>query len=107
MTELQPQELLAYTPVNAKTLLPLTVAVDLRADYEEVEGPRKLNAITYNGYDYALIKKTARVRLTNYDPEPKTPRISLSFGGRAVEASDGGRPLPPEEGRKRLRHALK
>ena len=84
------QELLTYTPIQAKTLLPLTIAVDVRADYDEEEVERHPNAIQYNRNAYAQVRKKGVLRLTNFRPEPTTLRITVAMGGKGLEVSDGG-----------------
>jgi hypothetical protein len=82
------QDLLTYTPVGGRSLLPLTVAVDVRADYSEVEVAREPKAVRHSGEDYARIRKRAAIRATNYRGEAVPFRASLSLGGRVEVASD-------------------
>lgn len=86
------QELLLYTSAGGgRTLLPLTVAVDVRAEYEEAEIARQPNALRWNGDTYILVSKRATLTLTNHRTEPIATRIRVSVGGLAEEASDSGR----------------
>ncbi|HNO77003.1 MAG TPA: hypothetical protein PKN33_03000 [Phycisphaerae bacterium] len=84
------QELLTYTPVGSTTLIPVTVAVDVRGDYVEEELSRKPDAIVWNRKSYSLIKKRGTITLTNYRKENSQMRITTSIGGRATTASDNG-----------------
>ncbi len=84
------QDLLTYTPLGAKTMLPLTVAVDVRADFDEEEVERKQNSAQYRGYQYARVRKKTTLSVTNFRKEATVMQISLSFGGRGLTVSDGG-----------------
>lgn len=84
------QELLTYTPINGKALVPITVAVDLRGRTEEREIDRKINALHHNSHAYTLIRKKGVVTLINYRKEKATMRIALSMGGRVEKVSDEG-----------------
>jgi len=85
------QELLTYTSIGAKNLLPLTVAVDIRGDYEEKELGRELRAIRFDGNDYVRISKRGTLKVTNYKKDSADLMISCQLGGNAVKASDGGK----------------
>lgn len=82
------QDMLTYTSPGAKALLPLTVAVDVQAKYDESELERKNNALTLNRHSYTRITKRARVRLHNYRSKSVTMRIKLSLGGKVVKGSN-------------------
>lgn len=84
------QELLTYTPVGGTTLIPVTVAVDVRGDYVEEELSRTPDALNWNRKSYSLIKKRGTISLTNYRKESSQMRISTSIGGKATTASDNG-----------------
>lgn len=85
------QDMITYTPVGASSLLPLTIAVDVRADFSEVESARQPKAITHGGYEYARIQKQATIRVRNFRSEATRFRATLALGGRVTEASDEGR----------------
>jgi hypothetical protein len=85
------QDLLTYTSPGASALLPVTVAMDVRGTYTEEELDRKPNALRWNRADYALIRKRATITVVNNRREPSSTRLTVSLGGRAEEASDGGR----------------
>jgi hypothetical protein len=85
------QELLTYTPIGGKTLVPVTVAVDVRAAHDEREIERELNAIRVGGYEYTLVRKEAEITLTNYRTDAVKLRVRASFGGRAEHASHDGK----------------
>lgn len=82
------QDLLRYTPAGGRVLLPLTVAVDIRAELTEEEVSREENALKRNGTSYTLVKARSTITLTSSRGEPSKTRISLGLGGRAAEASD-------------------
>jgi len=85
------QDLLGYTPVGGKALVPMTVAVDLRGTYEEVEVERQSNALQWSRSTYSLVRKKGILRLRSHRTEPSSVRGTVSVGGRAESASDGGR----------------
>jgi len=85
------QELLTYTSPGAETLVPVTVAVDVRGGHDEVEIERDLDALRHDGHSYTLVRKEGTISLTNFRDETVTIRASLSLGGKAESASDGGK----------------
>ncbi len=82
------QDILSYTPVGGKTLLPVTVAVDLQGKYEEKEVERKSNALNWSSRTFSLVRKQGILTLTSYRKEPSSARVTVSVGGKA-EAADG------------------
>lgn len=84
------QELLRYTPAGGKVLLPLTIAVDLRAELQEEELSREENALRRNSTTYARVKARSTITLTSSRAESSTTRIKLALGGRVSSASDNG-----------------
>jgi hypothetical protein len=84
------QDLLTYTPAGGATLLPVTVAVDVRARHEEEEIERETNALMFRGNKYMLVRKKGSIHVTSYRDEPTTMRVTVDAGGRAESASDGG-----------------
>lgn len=84
------QELLTYTSVGGSTLLPVTVAVDIRGTHTEEELAREPNALSWDGHSYAAVRKKAAIVLTNHKKESATIRVSVGVGGRVVKASDDG-----------------
>jgi hypothetical protein len=87
----QAQELLTFTPRGGSTLVPLTIAPDVRSLHEEVELERKQDALKSNRASYALIRKKGTLTLSNPRGEPTPMRIRLSTGGKAEKVSGGGR----------------
>lgn len=87
------QDTLLYTSPGAKTLLPMTVAVDLRGRYEERELERRSNALNWSSDTYSLVKKQGSVTITSYRREASLVRVTVSVGGRVEEASDQGKVL--------------
>lgn len=84
------QDLLTYTPVKAQTRLPVTVAIDVQGSYAEVEIAREPNALRWNGDSYALVKKRATIKISNYRRVDTDTRVQLSIGGKALTASEAG-----------------
>jgi hypothetical protein len=87
----QAQELLTYTPRGGSTLVPLTIATDVRSLHEETELERKQDALKHNGVHHALIRKKGTLALANPRGERTPLRIRLSTGGKVEQVSDGGR----------------
>ncbi|MGE0433028.1 MAG: hypothetical protein AB7K09_01745 [Planctomycetota bacterium] len=85
------QELLTYTSAGGKVEVPVTVAVDIRGDYDETETGREANALNWAGYSYAKIRKHASVVVTNFRKEASTMRIRVRVGGQAENVSDEGK----------------
>ena len=85
------QDLLTYTSVGGKTLLPLTIAVDLRGTSDEEEISRKPNAAHLDDYEYSLVQKKGTITITNSRKEPSEVCISVATGGKIEKASDGGK----------------
>lgn len=84
------QDLLTYTPPGSATLLPMTVAVNLRGTLEEEETERKPEALRRNGYTYQWIRKKGTIELSSYATEERQMRVTVSLPGKAGEVSDGG-----------------
>jgi hypothetical protein len=85
------QELLTYTSPGGRTLLPLTIAPDIRGDYEEEEVERRASARKWNGTTYALIKKKGTVTVKNHRKEKAVLQAKVSVGGKADSATAGGK----------------
>jgi hypothetical protein len=58
---------------------------------QEEELSRLANALNWNGTSMALLKKKGTVTIHNYRAEKSESRITVSLGGRAEKASDGGK----------------
>jgi len=82
------QELLRYTPAGGKVLLPLTVAMDVRAELAEEELSREENALKRNGTSYTRVRAKSTISLTNSRKEVSNTRVKLSLGGRIEKTSD-------------------
>ena len=84
------QELLTYTPSKGKSLLPVTVAISMCGSIKEEELARQQNALQWDGSQFSLVRKKATITVSNYRPEKSTTRVTISTGGKAEKASDGG-----------------
>jgi len=84
------QDLLTYTPRGGRALVPITVAVDVRATHEERELDRQVSSLRWGGYDWTLVRKQGAVTVTNYRDEAADMLVTVQTGGRAETASDGG-----------------
>jgi hypothetical protein len=85
------QELLTYTSAGGEVRIPITVSVDTRGTYREEETARKLNALGFEGHNYAQIDKTATLNLINHKPLPIDVEITFRTGGKADEVSNDGK----------------
>jgi len=85
------QELLTYTSSKGSCRVPVTVAVDVRGSISTEEVERELQALTWDGNRYAKIRQRAALDVTSFKQQPIPLEISLRFGGRAEQASDGGK----------------
>lgn len=85
------QELLTYAPPKDEVRVPVTVAVDLRGHLSEKETGRKLQAVTWSGYNYARIDKELKLDLCNNKPIPIEAEITLRVGGKVEEVTDDGK----------------
>lgn len=85
------QELLTYTSVGGEVRVPITISVDTQGTYREEETARKLNALGFEGHNYAQIDKTATLNLINRKPTPIEVEITFRTGGKADEASSDGK----------------
>jgi hypothetical protein len=84
------QDLLTYTPPTGKSLVPVTVAVDIRGTVDEQQTARQENALHFDGSDYIKITKKGTITLTSYRSEKSNTRVTLSTGGHVTTASDNG-----------------
>lgn len=82
------QELLTYTSPGGICRVPVTVAVDLKGRVEDSETKRDLNAIKWQGYEYARVHGKIAVEVANNKTEAVPVEIKLRFGGTAKEASN-------------------
>jgi hypothetical protein len=84
------QDLLTYTPRGARTRLPLTVAVDVRGDYDEQETGRTLDALRWSNHAYARIDRRGTLVVANHKDVAVDVEVTLRVGGKATETSEGG-----------------
>ncbi|MCW5754789.1 MAG: hypothetical protein KIT24_08815 [Phycisphaeraceae bacterium] len=87
------QDLLTYTSAGGNTLLPLTVATDIRGKYDEEELSREPNVLRWGNHQFSRVVKRCTVTLTSYRQERGDVRVSVAIGGKAISASDGGKIL--------------
>ena len=95
------QELLTYTSPAGRCRVPVTVAVDLRPSFSEEELARDLNALSWNGAQYAKISQRASLEVRNHKGQSVDLEITLRFGGKAEsvvpEAETALAPFNPED----------
>lgn len=84
------QDLLTYAPPGGTSLLPVTVAVNIRGTLTEEEIERKTNVLNWGGHSYSLIRKKGTVTVTSFRSEASDMRVTVSLPGRAEEVSGDG-----------------
>ncbi len=85
------QDLMTYTAAGSEVRIPVTVSVDTQGTYNEEETARKLNALGFEGHNYARIDKTASLSLVNRKSSPIEVEITFRTGGKGEEASHEGK----------------
>lgn len=83
------QDLLPYTAPGGKSLLPLTVAVDVQATYDEEELERKPASIRIDGYDYFLVKKRGTLTIKSFRSEASQCCLNVRVIGTAERGGEG------------------
>jgi hypothetical protein len=76
------QDLLGYTPPGGRTLLPLTVAVDVQAQHQEEVLERRPDALRVDGHSYTLVRKKGTITVRSFRAEPSAVVLTLSTGGK-------------------------
>ena len=84
------QDLLPYTAPGSKSLLPMTIAVDLRGRYEEQEIRREPNVLSWSGRTYSRVFKKGTLTLRSSRKEASPVRVTLAMGGNVEAATEGG-----------------
>ena len=72
------QDILTFTPPGGKTLLPLTIAPDIRATSEETETARQPNALHVDSVSFTRVAKDGTIRIRNARKEPVEIKVTLS-----------------------------
>ncbi len=84
------QDLLPYTAPGGKSLLPMTIAVDLRGKYDEQEVRREPNVLKWSGSTYSRVSKKGTLTLRSSRKEASPVRVTLSIGGSVETATEAG-----------------
>lgn len=84
------QELLTYTSIGSACRVPVTVSIDTHGSVDAKEISRKLSALTWDRYKYALIQNEAKLSVMNHKQTPINLELNVRLGGRVSEASDEG-----------------
>ena len=84
------QDLLTYAPPGGTSLLPMTVAVNLRGTLVEEEIERTPNALKWGSNSYSLIRKKGTITLTSFRDADSDVRVTVSLPGKAEAASGDG-----------------
>lgn len=80
------QDLLTYTPPGSRSLLPMTVAVNLRGELSEEEIERQPNALQWGGHSYSLIRKKGTITVTSHRDKASEMRIVARMAGKVTQA---------------------
>ena len=84
------QDLLTYSPPGGTTLLPMTVAIDIRGVLTEEELQREPNAVNWNGHSYTRIRKKGTITLTSFRTSDSDMHVTVSLAGKAEAISGDG-----------------
>lgn len=82
------QDLLTYAPPGGRSLLPMTVAINLRGTLREEEIERKPNVLRWGSHSYSQIRKKGTITLTSYREQASDMRIGVSLAGHAEKVSE-------------------
>ncbi len=83
------QELLTYTPPGRSTLLPLTIAVNLRTRIAEEETWREEKPERIDGRHWRRVKRHGTVEIDNGVGRPIELRLRLETEGKVISAAAG------------------
>ncbi len=89
------QEILTYTSPGGEVRVPVAVAVNTRAAYRERETARLVQALRWNGWDFARLDLEGTVTVASAERVPVDLEIELSLGGEAGAISDDGISVVP------------
>lgn len=84
------QELLTYTPPKDEVRVPVTVSVDTRGSLTDKEVGRELNALQWDGHNYARIERELKLDLCNNKAIEIDVEITLKVGGKVDKVSHDG-----------------
>lgn len=82
------QEMLGYTAPGATTLLPITVATDLRTEAVEVEASREPNAYHWGNAVWSLITVDGEIDVRSFRREASRLRVRVAVTGKADVAPE-------------------
>jgi len=81
------QDILSYTPPKGQETLRITQALNVRADQEELETDRELNAVQRYGHSFDRLTLEGTLRVTNYKGTPVTVEVSKMLQGELLSTS--------------------
>ncbi len=84
------QDLLGYTSPGGKTMIPITVALNMRASQSEREVGRTAQAKVVDSTQYSLLQKKGSITLRNQEHRRATFRVSMATAGKVERASHSG-----------------
>ncbi len=85
------QDLLTYTAPGGTSLLPMTVAINLRGTLAEEEIGREPNVLRWGDHSYSRIRKKGTVTLTSFRETKSRARVAVSLPGKADKISGDGK----------------
>jgi hypothetical protein len=81
------QDKINYTPVNGKTTLKITQALEIKAEQNEIETQRQREAAKFYGNSYDLITITGKLAIANFKDQAVNLEIQKTLSG-AIKSSD-------------------
>ena len=85
------QDMLGYTSPGGRTMVPMTVALNLRANHSERDLERTANSLQVDGRWYSLVHKKGVMALANHQKERATFRVTLSSAGKVSNPTHTGK----------------
>ena len=91
------QDLLGYTSPGGTTQVPVTIAVNMRANQIEQEVSRKQDVLTVDRRQYTLVSKKGRIQLVNKQKHKAITQVVLRSAGKIDHASHNGKVVLNEQ----------
>jgi hypothetical protein len=96
------QDVLNYTPANAKVTVKITQAPSVGAEQSETEVDRQQNAVTLYGYHFDRVTVQGELRATNYQDKAISLEIKKTVSGEIKETSPQAKDTTLARGLKRM-----
>jgi hypothetical protein len=89
--QLLAQSLMTYTPIGAKTDLPVTAAMDVAAGKSDTETGRLADAMTFDGSNFMRVDLAGIISLANHKNQPVQLEVVRYVLGNLAEADHDGK----------------